>query len=177
MMNRSVGLKPDARRDQLPDFVESTPDAFKAQLISLAQDYIPLKDAFVDTDASAAQQAAATLIQQTDKVDMSLVKDDAHLYWMEQLEAIKGHGTKITEMTDIEGQRKQFDFLSQAMINSIKVFGASSESLYVLYCPMANSNQGADWISMETAIRNPYFGDKMMKCGSVKDTLSYERIF
>jgi len=177
MMNRSVGLKPDARRDQLPDFVESTPDAFKAQLISLAQDYIPLKDAFVDTDASAAQQAAATLIQQTDKVDMSLVKDDAHLYWMEQLEAIKGHGTKITEMTDIEGQRKQFDFLSQAMINSIKVFGASSESLYVLYCPMANSNQGADWISMETAIRNPYFGDKMMKCGSVKDTLSYERNF
>jgi Cu(I)/Ag(I) efflux system membrane fusion protein len=33
---------------------------------------------------------------------------------------------------------------------------------------MAKGNQGADWLSTEEQIRNPYFGDKMMKCGTVK---------
>jgi len=173
MMNRNVGLKPDARADRLPDYVESTPAEFKSQLSVLAQAYIQLKETFVDTDATAAQSAASAFLTVSENVDMSLVQDDAHLYWMEQLNAINAHGKKISESSDIETQRKQFYFLSQAMIKSIKVFGVSSESLYVLYCPMANNNQGADWISSETAIRNPYFGDKMMKCGSVKDTLNF----
>ncbi|MFT6782718.1 MAG: Cu(I)/Ag(I) efflux system membrane fusion protein, partial [Saprospiraceae bacterium] len=64
--------------------------------------------------------------------------------------------------------RNQFDFLSQAMINSVKAFGTDEKTYYVQYCPMAKDNQGADWISTEKLIRNPYFGDKMMKCGSVK---------
>jgi len=33
---------------------------------------------------------------------------------------------------------------------------------------MAFGNEGADWLSKEEAIQNPYFGDKMMKCGVVK---------
>ena len=40
---------------------------------------------------------------------------------------------------------------------------------------MAFDNEGADWIASEKQIRNPYFGDKMMKCGSVKLSLSEER--
>ena len=62
--------------------------------------------------------------------------------------------------------------LSQALIKSIKVFGVSIDSLFVEHCPMAFNNNGADWLSGETTIRNPYFGDKMLKCGVVKDTLT-----
>ena len=99
---------------------------------------------------------------------MSLVTDDAHTYWMGQLNALNAHGENIKNATDVEVQRKQFDFLSQAMINSVKAFGTRENTYYVQYCPMALNNQGADWISTEKEIENPYFGDKMMKCGSVK---------
>ena len=87
---------------------------------------------------------------------------------MEQLKALDSHAEKILNGKDVEGQRNQFDFLSQAMINSVKAFGTAEKTYYVQHCPMANENQGADWISIEQQIRNPYFGDKMMKCGSVK---------
>ena len=102
---------------------------------------------------------------------MSLVKDDAHNYWMEQYTAIKAHGEKIASSNDIEEQRKQFDFLSQGLIKATKVFGIGEATLYVQHCPMANNNEGADWLSNIEEIRNPYFGDKMLKCGVVKTTI------
>ena len=42
-----------------------------------------------------------------------------------------------------------------------------SENLYVQRCPMANSNQGAVWLSLDEEIRNPYFDSGMLTCGSV----------
>ncbi|MGY0646051.1 MAG: DUF3347 domain-containing protein, partial [Paraglaciecola chathamensis] len=93
---------------------------------------------------------------------------DGHMYWMEQLSAMKNHAGLIESSTDIEAQRKQFGFLSDAMIKAIEAFGIIGNTYYVQFCPMANNNQGADWISAQEKIQNPYFGDKMMKCGSVK---------
>jgi Cu(I)/Ag(I) efflux system membrane fusion protein len=131
-----------------------------------------MKNAFVATDAKQGSEAAKTLLSELPLIDMSLLKGDAHLYWMEQLSAIQEHSEKISELEDVEEQRKQFDFLSQALIKTIKVFGVADDSLYVEHCPMAFDNTGADWLSEESEIRNPYFGDKMMKCGIVKDTIT-----
>jgi Cu(I)/Ag(I) efflux system membrane fusion protein len=41
------------------------------------------------------------------------------------------------------------------------------ETLYVQKCPMANSNKGAVWLSTEKEVKNPYYGDTMLTCGSV----------
>jgi Cu(I)/Ag(I) efflux system membrane fusion protein len=32
---------------------------------------------------------------------------------------------------------------------------------------MADSNKGADWLSLEKEISNPYFGKSMINCGEV----------
>ena len=167
MMNRDVTQKKEASIG-VPNFQAATPVEFKKQLNDLANEYINLKDAFVATDATTAATAAKKVVAQLEKVDMSLVKGDAHIYWMEQLNALQAHSTKITKMDDVEAQRKQFGFLSDALINSIEAFGTDGEALYVQHCPMAFNNQGGDWLSNEEGIRNPYFGDKMMKCGLVK---------
>jgi len=37
---------------------------------------------------------------------------------------------------------------------------------------MANNNKGAKWLSVEAEIRNPYYGDAMLSCGSVVEVLS-----
>jgi hypothetical protein len=36
---------------------------------------------------------------------------------------------------------------------------------------MAKNNEGAFWLSASDQIRNPYFGDKMLKCGSVEEEI------
>lgn len=171
MMNRNVSVKGTDHSNHLPDYTESTPPTFKEQLFALATTYLTLKDALVETDSEAAKEATNQVLSALSKTDMSLIKDDAHNYWMEQHEAIKAHGEKIATSNDIEQQRKQFDFLSQALIKATKVFGIGEATLYVQHCPMANDNEGADWLSSKEEIRNPYFGDKMLTCGLVKTTI------
>jgi hypothetical protein len=57
------------------------------------------------------------------------------------------------------------------MATLVKGGQLSAGALYLEYCPMANGNEGAYWLSNEKQIKNPYFGDKMLKCGSVKETI------
>lgn len=33
------------------------------------------------------------------------------------------------------------------------------------------NDKGAYWINGDKSIRNPYFGEKMMTCGEVKETI------
>ena len=42
-----------------------------------------------------------------------------------------------------------------------------AEKIYIYYCPMAD----ASWLQKEEGTRNPYYGAKMLKCGSVKEEL------
>ncbi len=167
MMNKNVELKKEAS-GAIPNFQANTPTAFKEQLNALANAYIEVKDAFVQTDASAAASAAQNYINALEKVDMSLLKEDAHIYWTEQGNILKNHGQKIIDLKDVEAQRVQFGFVSDALINSILAFGTEGNALYVQHCPMAFDNEGGDWLALEEQIQNPYFGDKMMKCGLVK---------
>lgn len=178
MMNRDVAIRgkesEQATTVALPDYQASTPVAFKQQLEVLAQAYLPLKDALVKSDLALAQSAATGFGESLQKVDMMLVKGDAHEYWMSQLKALNSHQATLLNTDKLVEARTQFSFISQALIDAIKVFGLSSkqdQSLYIDYCPMALENQGANWISDDTNIRNPFFGDAMLSCGSVVDTL------
>lgn len=78
---------------------------------------------------------------------------------------------KIAGATSLEDQRKFFSTLSNEMTTLVKGGKLSMGMIYLEYCPMANNNAGASWLSNEKEIRNPYFGDKMLKCGSVKEMI------
>lgn len=170
MMNKEVQIKKD--ESGIPNYQAETPDDFKQQLHDLADAYILLKDALVATDPIAASTKAADIATQLDKIDMTLLEGEAHLYWMGQYNALQAHSNKLVELTDVEEQRQQFVFISDALIATIKAFGTIGEDLFIQYCPMAIGNQGANWIAAEQQILNPYFGDKMLKCGTVKGQLN-----
>ena len=171
MMNRNVSRKGVDHTGHLPDYTASTPVAFKKQLAKVSEAYLVLKDAFVQSNKDQATKSAILLKETLPGVDMTLVKGDAHLFWMERLEAMQSHTDKITELNHLEDQRTQFAFLSQALIDAIKVFGIPDDVLFVGHCPMALDNQGADWLSRQKEIRNPYFGDAMLACGFIQDTI------
>lgn len=79
----------------------------------------------------------------------------------------------IAATTDVEAQRTLF----AAFIGQSEAFFAGSLKsgiVYKQFCPMAFGNKGGYWLSDAAEIRNPYFGDKMLTCGTVAATLESE---
>jgi hypothetical protein len=80
---------------------------------------------------------------------------------------------QIMDARNIEEQRSAYAGLSNALISRIKSAGLSAGSLYIEYCPMALNDKGGFWLSSRAEIKNPYFGDKMLSCGEIKETLKF----
>ena len=45
----------------------------------------------------------------------------------------------------------------------------SAQKTYLIRCPMANSDKGGYWISVQPEVDNPYFGGDMKACGSIQN--------
>jgi len=118
------------------------------------QHYIHVKTALVNANVNEAQKGGKMLMDAFGK---------------ENPEA-QGLAKQIQQSDNIEAQRKSFSLLTVEMEDVLKG-SLSSGEVYKQYCPMAFNNQGAYWISKNKEIRNPYFGDKMLKCGSTKEVI------
>jgi hypothetical protein len=132
--------------------------AFRDVKLELAYaNYIQLKDALVASNAEAAKEASGKL-----KASLASIKEGKNAMT---------ETTKISNAASLNEMRKAFALLSSEMKMVVKAGQLSKGELYLEYCPMANNNTGAYWLSNEKEIKNPYFGDKMLRCGSVKETI------
>ncbi|MEE1885557.1 DUF3347 domain-containing protein [Pedobacter flavus] len=120
--------------------------------------YINLKDALVLADASNASKFALELASQLSKEPS--FKDISKL------------ANKIGNDTDLKNQRKVFTDLSNQLIAQFKKAKLSEGKIFVQHCPMANNGDGGDWLASEANIRNPYYGDEMLECGSVVEEIT-----
>ncbi|MBS3742654.1 MAG: DUF3347 domain-containing protein, partial [Candidatus Cloacimonetes bacterium] len=95
--------------------------------------------------------------------------------WMEYQKVLKEKAEKIQKAEKLGEQRKHFIQLSGNMIELVKTFEApetdQGSSLYVQFCPMANDDKGAFWLSKEGEVKNPYYGDMMLTCGEVREEI------
>jgi len=147
---------------------------FKKQLTNVYQKYLVLKDAFVISNSKKVVNSAKEIAKAIINVDMKLVSGDAHIVWMEQVSALNKSIEIIQNSSDIEQQRKAFAALSLSFYKSVKIFGLEGAVTYYQYCPMANTDKGAFWFSNSKEIRNPYFGQKMLKCGETKEVIAFK---
>jgi Cu(I)/Ag(I) efflux system membrane fusion protein len=144
---------------------------FQNQLKAVFYDYIKLKDALVKDDSNNVMAESKKLLDNVSKVDMKLLTDnETHLNWMRLEKEIKASAISISKTSDIKEQRDHFKHLSSHLINAVQLFGVN-ETVFVEFCPMADNDNGAYWLSKEEKILNPYFGDAMLSCGSVKQTI------
>jgi Cu(I)/Ag(I) efflux system membrane fusion protein len=144
---------------------------FKAQLTKVYDAYLKMNSAFVDSDAKQVASEAKEVIKALKLVDMALLKGDAHMKWMDQLEVLNSTISAISKTDDIEKQRHAYIQFNLAFYESIKMFGLDNTTAYFQYCPMANDDKGAYWLSSKKDILNPYFGDAMLTCGETKETI------
>lgn len=131
---------------------------FKDQALGNAySNYIDVKEALFASNAEDASKASAEL--------------DKSLAGVDNSEAARTAASKVQSAGDLKAQRKAFAELSLEMSNLIKGGKLSMGAVYMEFCPMANNNEGAFWLSNEKNIRNPFMGAKMPGCGMVKETI------
>ena len=110
-------------------------------------DYLELKNSLVDDDLSGAQKHYKTLLRK-------LFKDEE----------------VVLNAQNIQQLRNDFVQLNDHLIPLIKEQN-TDQKLYIQFCPMANDSNGAQWLSKNKAIKNPYYGASMLTCGSVESVI------
>lgn len=143
-------------------------NAFETGFNEVMGSYLKLKNALVDSDMDGAKKWASEALQKV----QNLKSMEMDKMGMTHVEKIEEYLSNISEKSSIESQRKDFVLLSENMILIGNQLKGLDQKLYVQHCPMADNNKGANWISAEKEIRNPYYGEAMLSCGSIIDSIS-----
>lgn len=128
-----------------------------SNLNAVYQQYQHLTSVLTEGDATAAKLSALAL-----EAGAKEIKGGSTL---------AATAAQITDTKYLEAQRTLYASLSNEFIALVKESGLKSGELYVAHCPMALNDKGASWVSNSKEISNPYFGESMLTCGAVKETL------
>ena len=137
----------------------------------IVSNYLKLKNALTKDDAKTAAAAGNAIAANLAGLDANSLPVAQKNAYTEIADDAKEHSEHIgANAGKIEHQREHFATLSKDVNDLIKTFGAE-QKLYQDFCPMYNNKKGAIWISETKEITNPYYGSKMLTCGSVKKEL------
>lgn len=132
----------------------------KVAVVSPLAAYYGIKDALISNNTSLAGTRATELI--------NAIKANEKISTSKALrEKILLDASHIAEGKNIEYQRDYFTFLSTGFYALVKTLKLNDKPVYYAYCPMKKSY----WLSEDEAIKNPYYGNKMLSCGKVAEVL------
>jgi len=126
----------------------------------------PVWDAYQDTATALSDDDEEAARDEAERLRDALADADNAAALSEAVD-------EMIEAEDIEGMREAFEPVS---IETRDLLAQADDDqlgpIYVLNCPMAFDDEGADWLQADEEVRNPYFGDAMYRCGGVTETLS-----
>ncbi len=156
--NQSASHSEHAATDSVSVNNAGSPVINDDQTQQVYNDYIKLKDVLVLSDPEQAQKAARKLASSLAKID--------------GCENTAAMASNIAASQDLAAQRTSFTAVSADIVALMKHTDVASGKLYVQHCPMANNGEGGYWLSSQEEVRNPYYGDEMLNCGSVTETIT-----
>lgn len=128
----------------------------------LVVSYMAIKNALVNDNYEQVKQGASDMLNSLEDSELN----------EEQRKELKNSISQITGAQDIKAQRKQFNQLSQQLYQVVQNNDLTDKALYWQHCPMAMGGKGANWLSYEEQVRNPFMGQQMPGCGSVEETIN-----
>lgn len=140
------------------------------QLKAVLDNYFLVKDALIISDGTKTALASQELLTAINNVKMDKLQMNAHMVWMKVVNQIKEGAEQIAGIKDIKQQRDRFTTLSQDMDTLTKV-AKYEVPVYLQFCPMYNDGKGANWLSKENIVKNPYYGTMMLGCGKTIETI------
>lgn len=145
---------------------ESHGNMSKTEKVELLNDYLGLKNALTMDDENKASEIAGKMVETIKGFDVSTYTESEQSEIKDILETALEHAEHIAK-SPIAHQREHFKELSTDIIDLVAITGTTTK-LYQQYCPMYDNKKGGSWLSTESAIRNPYYGSKMLSCGKVE---------
>ncbi|WP_378178785.1 DUF3347 domain-containing protein [Aquimarina sp. SS2-1] len=127
------------------------------QIDKIYGQYLMIKKELVNSNAKLVQEEAKKL---------NTLLDDT-----EEKKQLKATTELISLTKEIKKQRDFFVTLTEETEKLISNADITSGEVYKQFCPMAFEGNGGYWLSDSKEVRNPYYGDKMLKCGSVNETI------
>ncbi len=135
---------------------------------AILNNYLQLKNALVADDSEKAATAGKKLFDAFSQFDSSSIAEAQKQEITEIIDDAREHAEHISENSGkMEHQREHFEMLSKDVEDLIAIVG-TDRKLYKTFCPMYNEGKGGIWLSETKEIKNPYFGSKMMTCGSIQ---------
>ena len=126
--------------------------------------YLRIKDALIATNAEEATNAAKSM------KNILLNENDISV----NLKNLNLIIEEIINNNEIKDKRISFYELSKYLVKALKnksIGTNQGRDIYIQFCPMAMNNKGAIWLSTDYNVLNPYYGETMLKCGVVRDTI------
>ncbi|MFT6845611.1 MAG: copper chaperone CopZ [Flavobacteriales bacterium] len=140
------------------------------QLKAVFTSYDVLKNALVKSDGNLASLKANELLKAINNVKMESLSMEEHTVWMKIKKDLLFDANHIKSKKDAGHQRDHFTSLSSNVYQLLLVSKQETPTYYQ-FCPMANGGKGANWLSKQETIKNPYFGAKMLSCGKTVETI------
>ncbi|MEQ8683299.1 MAG: DUF3347 domain-containing protein [Cyclobacteriaceae bacterium] len=146
---------------------------FRQQLTAVYNTSLKMTDSFVAGQRENVSNNSSEVKAALGKVDMSLLKtSEAHMDWMMNLKKMNTALDEISLSNDLKAQRVAYASFNESLFKSLKAFGPTAGTVYYQHCPMALDNKGGFWLSDSKEVKNPYFGNSMLTCGSTKETIN-----
>ncbi|MHA7056352.1 efflux RND transporter periplasmic adaptor subunit [Aquimarina sp. M1] len=142
-------------------------NSFQEKLRAALSTYFLLKDALVASNANDASRFSEKMLNKLKDINTNELKQKELKHVHTILEMLEG----ITKTNNISNQRDYFVNLNTGLAILVRSMNLLQDDIYIQKCPMVDNNNGAIWLSKEKEVRNPYYGDQMLTCGSVIDTL------
>lgn len=121
--------------------------------------YVPMQEALAGDLAATVKEQAAKVATEAEAIATAKAEKPS-LEAIEGLEAVVA-AAKAMNGADIKALREQFKPLSRALAKLVEKQAVAGHG--ILFCPMAD----AYWIQKTGAVKNPYYGAKMLGCGEV----------
>lgn len=160
----------DKPAQDIHDHSPMTAQQDKNQLTVVYENYFSVKDALTKSDGNAASEKAKELLASLLAVKMETLKTEEYTVWMKVKDDLSTDAEHISETKEVSHQRDHFSTLSKNIYQLVKV-SKNATPVYYQHCPMFNDGKGADWLSKESAIKNPYYGSQMLSCGKTIETI------
>jgi hypothetical protein len=158
--------------------------SFNLAVNAAVDQYLSMKNAFVEADTVNLNKHTAAFILAFDAIDtLELKKEDPLIFETFSMTKndIKLNASSLLSQTDLIEKRKEFNNITSLMYPSFfKTIGYEGPTLYLQECPMAfYDTVAANWISNSPEIVNPYLGKNhpiykagMLHCGELKDSIN-----
>ena len=156
----------DSTHKTTPELLTISQEA-KDALKPIFTEYLSMKDALTNDNLEDTKKEGTNILKTVEGLNMALFTGDSYGVWMSFSSDLKNALQHVQHFKTLDEIRNAFYKVSNIMIALETTFDPNDEVLYILHCPMANNNSGADWLSKSKEVKNPYYGQSMLTCGKV----------